>query len=390
MIKFGRTNRSLLGQWWWTVDRWMLVGVLALMATGALLSLAASPAISIRLGVEPFYFVWRHFAFLIPAGLILFGASLLNVRQVRRLAGAVFVMSYILTLLTLWLGPEIKGATRWLDFGLLSLQPSEFLKPSFVVIAAWLYAEHSRGEGLHGHAIVVGLLALVVGALVFQPDVGQVMLLVAVWAGLFFTAGMSWVWMSALGLVATAGAISAYTYLPHVAYRVDRFLNPHGGDNFQVERALEAVTRGGFFGRGPGEGEVKRILPDAHSDFIFAVAAEEYGIIVCLFLLAIFGFVVLRGLMKSFEESDQFVQLASAGLVMLFGLQVLINVAVNVNLLPAKGMTLPFISYGGSSLLASGLTMGMLLALTRRRVGRSMQVTRAVWTPVSRSGEGFA
>jgi cell division protein FtsW len=368
MIRLARTNRSLLAEWWWTVDRWTLFGILCLMLIGGVLTLAASPAVAMRIHLPPFHFVYRQMFFLLPTIATIIGVSLLNVRQVRRLAAIVFLVAFSFMILTIFVGPEVKGAHRWLQVGPLAIQPSEFVKPSFIVLAAWMFAEAQRTPGFPGTPIALVLYGMVVSIMALQPDFGQLMLVTMVFGAIFFMAGLSWRWIASLATLALIGALSAYTLMPHVASRVDRFLNPDSGDTYQIDRALDAFHTGGFFGRGPGEGEVKRILPDAHTDFIFAVAAEEYGVIAGLIIIGVFSFVVLRTLKRSMEEPDLFVQFASCGLIALFGLQALINMAVNVNLIPAKGMTLPFISYGGSSMIALALTMGMLLALTRRRV----------------------
>ena len=373
MIRLARTNRSLAAEWWWTVDKWTLLGLVCLMVLGTVLALAASPAVAMRIDLPPFHFVYRQMAFFLPALAVLIGVSLLNVRQVRRLAALVFAAALMLMVLTLVAGPEIKGAHRWLYIGPIGIQPSEFIKPAFVVLVAWLFAEAQRNPGIPGTGIALALYATVVAVLALQPDFGQLMLVTMVFGAMFFMAGLSWGWIGSLGALAMAGVICAYTLMPHVASRVDRFLNPESGDTYQIDRALDAFHAAGFFGRGPGEGEVKRILPDAHTDFIFAVAAEEFGVVVGLMIIGLFAFIVVRPLKRAAEERDLFVQFATCGLVALFGLQALINMAVNVNLVPAKGMTLPFISYGGSSLLALALAMGMLLALTRRRAGSNVE-----------------
>ncbi len=369
MIRLARTNRSAIAEWWWTVDKWTLFGLFSLMMLGAVLALAASPAVAMRINLPPFHFVYRQLVFFVPAIAIMIGVSLLNLRMVRRLAAIVFAGAFVLMLLTLLIGPTVNGAQRWLYIGPFGLQPSEFVKPAFIVLAAWFFAEAQRTPGVPGTALAIGLYAAVVGVLALQPDFGQLMLLTMVFGAMFFMAGLSWGWIGALGGAAAVGAFGAYSTMPHVASRVDRFLNPESGDTYQIDRALDAVNAGGLFGRGPGEGIVKRILPDAHTDFIFAVAAEEYGVIVGLIIIGLFAFIVIRTLRQAMDEQDLFVQFAVCGLVAQFGLQALINMAVNVNLMPAKGMTLPFISYGGSSLLALAFSMGMLLALTRRRVG---------------------
>ena len=320
-----------------------------------------------RLGYDSFHFVKRHVAFFLPAVAVLIATSFLTPRQARRTALIVFVVAIVLMLLTLFVGVEVKGARRWVTILGLSVQPSEFMKPAFVVLTAWLFAENSRRTDIPGNVFALILLAMVVALLVAEPDFGQTMLVSIAWGALFFMAGMPWLWIVGLGVVGLGGIFAAYSTLPHVAGRIDRFISPQSGDTFQIDRALESIMHGGWFGRGPGEGIVKRVLPDAHTDFIFAVAAEEFGIIVCIALVVVFALVVFRGFGRSLKNEDPFLRLASSGLVVLFGVQSVINIAVNLNLIPAKGMTLPFISYGGSSMLAVAFETGLLLALTRRR-----------------------
>jgi cell division protein FtsW len=364
-----RADRSQFAEWWWTVDKLLLGAVVVLMTGGVILSLAGSPAVAERLGYDSFHFVKRHVAFLAPALAVMIGTSFLSPRQVRRTAVLVLMASIGLMLVTLFVGIEVKGARRWLDVFGLSLQPSEFMKPAFVVIVAWLFAENARRTDIPGNVFALILFAIVTALLVAEPDFGQTMLVAIAWGALFFLAGVPWLWIAGLAAAAVGGVFVAYTTLPHVAIRIDRFISPQSGDTFQVDKALDSIMRGGWLGQGPGEGIVKRVLPDAHTDFIFAVAAEEFGILVCIALVAVFAFVVFRGLSQSAKNEDSFVRLASAGLIVLFGVQSVINMSVNLNLMPAKGMTLPFISYGGSSMLAMGLTLGTALALTRRRPG---------------------
>jgi cell division protein FtsW len=366
-MRLTRADRSVLSDWWFTVDRLMFFGLLLLMGVGLVLSLAASPPIAAKFGVEPFYFVRRHAALLLPAVAIMFAAATLTPKQIRRASLIIFLVGIALMALILVLGPEIKGAKRWLQLGALSIQPSEFVKPAFVVLTAWLFNESQKRPDVPGIQLAVALYALFATLLTLQPDFGQTLLVTLVWGALFYMAGINMVWIAALGLAGVAGIVTAYFLVPHVSSRIDRFLDPASGDTYQTDRSLDSFLHGGWFGRGPGEGTVKNVLPDSHTDFIFAVIAEEYGLIACLILLALFAFIVLRGLSKASQEPDGFIRHAVAGLVMLFGLQALINMAVNVGLLPAKGMTLPFISYGGSSLLAMALTMGFALGLTRKR-----------------------
>ena len=264
----------------------------------------------------------------------------------------------------------------------LNIQPSEFLKPAFVILIAWLFGESARRPEMPANTMALALLGAVVTGLVLQPDFGQTMLILAVWGSLFFMAGVPWVWIVGLGATAIGGVFAAYATLPHVAGRIDRFISPQSGDTFQIDKALASIMSGGWLGQGPGEGTVKRMLPDAHTDFIFAVAAEEFGIIVCIALVIVFAWVVFRGLVSSLKSEDAFVRLAAAGLVCVFGAQSVINMAVNLNLIPSKGMTLPFISYGGSSMIAVAFEMGLLLAFTRRRAEPGRIVPRP--EPVAR------
>ena len=362
-----RVERTPFAAWWWTVDRLMLAALLALMLGGIVLSLAASPPVANRLGLEPFYFVNRHVLFLIPALCVLLVSSFLPPRYIRRIALVVFIVSLVLVALTLVYGAEVKGARRWIVILGVNIQPSEFLKPAFVILIAWLFGESAKRSEMPANTMALGLLLTAIAALVLQPDFGQTMLIALVWGALFFLAGMRMIWVVGLGGISALGLVTAYATIPHVARRIQRFLDPASGDTFNVDQAMESFLRGGWFGRGPGEGTVKRILPESHTDFVFAVAAEEFGIVLCLVLALLFAFIVLRGLRHAARTDDPFRRFAAAGLSILFGLQSAINMAVNMHLMPAKGMTLPFISYGGSSMISLAWGMGMLLALTRER-----------------------
>jgi cell division protein FtsW len=362
-----RTQRTPLAAWWWTIDRPMLAALGVLMLAGIVLSLAASPSVASRIGVDPFHFVNRHVMYLGPAFVVLIATSFLSPREIRRTAIIVFAISAALMAATLVVGAEVKGSRRWIVLAGVNLQPSEFAKPAFVILIAWLFGESSRKPDMPANTIAVALLGLVVALLVLQPDFGQTMLIILVWGALFFIAGMRWIWVLALVGTAAVGLAGAYYTVPHVARRIKRFLDPSSGDTFQIDMAIESFTRGGWFGRGPGEGTVKRVLPDSHADFVYAVAAEEFGIVLCLLLVGLFAVIVLRALMHAFRTEDAFTRFAVSGLAILFGMQSAINMMVNVHLLPAKGMTLPFISYGGSSLISLAYGMGMLLALTRER-----------------------
>src|SRR5215468_4996817 len=362
-----RAERTPFAEWRWTVDKVTLAALLALMLAGIVLSLAASPPVAARLGLEPFYFVNRHVLYLAPALVVLLVTSLLSERTIRRTALIVFVVSLLLVMATLMFGAEVKGARRWIVILGVNIQPSEFLKPAFVILIAWLFGESARRPEMPANTMALGLLLVSVTALVLQPDFGQTMLLSLVWGALFFLAGMRLIWVVGLGGAAAVGLAGAYLTIPHVARRIQRFLDPASGDTFNVDQALESFLRGGWFGRGPGEGTVKRILPESHADFVFAVAAEEFGIVLCLVLVVLFAFIVLRALAHAMRIEDSFRRFAAAGIAILFGLQSAINMAVNMHLMPAKGMTLPFISYGGSSMISLAWGMGVLLALTRER-----------------------
>jgi cell division protein FtsW len=331
------------------------------------LSLAASPAVAVKKGFPPYYFVERHILFAIIGAALMGAVSIMDPKGVRRVSLVILILSFAGLLAVHFMGVELNGARRWLFLFGHSIQPSEFLKPSFVVVSAWLFAEAGRRPDMPALPIAIVLYVAIAALLVLQPDVGQTILITLAWGTLFFVSGKSLLAATAIAVCGGIGLAGAYFTLPHVQFRIDRFLNPVSGDNSQVDRAMQSFAEGGFLGRGPGEGTVKSVLPDAHTDFIFAVVAEEYGAIACLILLALFGFIVLRAIVRAAEEPEPSVRLAVVGLAILFGAQALINMGVNTGLLPAKGMTLPFISAGGSSMLAVSLTAGLLLALTRRR-----------------------
>jgi cell division protein FtsW len=364
-----RAERGPVADWFRSIDRWLLGSFGALMVIGVVMALAASPAVAERLGLPTFHFVNRQALLLAPTALLMVATSFLSPRHTRRAALIVFAVSMALIILALLFGAEVKGSRRWI----MGIQPSEFIKPAFVILAAWAFSEGGRPHhsAAPSRILALLLLPLTIVPLIMQPDFGQTMLVSIVWAALFFMAGLHWFWVLGLGGAGALGGFLAFKLSPHVHERVLRFIDPDssGGmvDTFQVDTALQSILSGGWLGRGPGEGVYKRILPDAHTDFVFAVTGEEFGIFACLALIAFFGFIVMRGLWLASRNEDPFCRFASAGLVIMFGIQSWINMAVNMRAIPAKGMTLPFISYGGSSLLALGLGMGFLIALTRRR-----------------------
>jgi cell division protein FtsW len=369
-VRFARTDQSAVAQWWWTVDRWSLVALGILIAIGSLMIMASSPAVAIRIHASsPLYFV-HHYMIELPIALtVMFWASLQSPRNIRRMAAALFVIFLLLSAYTLIGGVEIKGSRRWIELPFFAIQPSEFLKPCFAVVSAWLFAQHKLTPKFPGHWIAILLLFVVVAIVIKQPDLGMASVITAVWLSQFFLAGLNLFWIVSFVMAAGGGLVGAYFALPHVTDRVNRFLDPTAKNSYQIDHAIAAFMNGGLWGRGPGEGTMKNFLPDAHADFVFAVAGEELGLIACLVIVALFCFVVLRGFSRVLQETNLFVVLAATGLFVQFGLQAVINMASSLELMPTKGMTLPFISYGGSSLVALGLAMGMALALTRRRFG---------------------
>jgi cell division protein FtsW len=368
-VAIARNDRSVVGNWWWTVDHWLLIGLILLVGYGAVLTFAAGPPAAARIKIDIFHFVRQQLVLIPVAVALMIAVSLLPARWVRRLAVFMLLGALALTVAATFAGPEIKGARRWIFFGGFSLQPSELIKPAYAVFAAWMFSTGQLQRSFPGGTIsaVVGLVIL--GVLLMQPDIGQAVILIGIWFSQLFLAGLSMIWVAGLvvgGLVALYGA---YLIFPHVASRIDRFLDPATGDGYQIGKALDAFRQGGLTGVGPGEGSVKSQLPDAHADFIFAVAGEEFGLIACILILLTYAFIVLRGFARAAQDENLFILFATTGLLVGFGLQALINMASTLHMIPTKGMTLPFISYGGSSLIALAIGMGMVLALTRKRRG---------------------
>lgn len=368
-MRLSRTNTTTVGRWWWTIDRYTLLALAVLIGIGAVMVTAASPSVAERIGLDRFYFVKRQIVFLVLSCAVMFGISLLSEVQVRRLAVMGFLGSILLMLVLPLAGYEVKGATRWIYIAGMSVQPSEFMKPCMAVVMAWIFSEGLKTPGFPSWRVAIALYAAVIFLLLIQPDIGMAITVSVVWGVQFFLAGLPVIFVVALMGLGVAGIFGAYHFFSHVQTRIDRFLDPDSGDNYQVAKSLEAFQNGGILGQGPGEGRVKLHLPDSHTDFVFAVAGEEFGMIMCLMVIALFAFIVLRGFARVSKGRDMFVVLAVVGLLTQFGIQAVINMGVAVNMLPAKGMTLPFLSYGGSSLMAIALGMGMVLALTRLRYG---------------------
>jgi cell division protein FtsW len=348
-----------------------VLAIVGLAIFGMFVSVATSSATESRGGPDAIYFFGRHILYTLAALGFLVVLSMRSVREVRNMAAVLYVAALIALVLTLLIGPEINGAQRWLRMGSFSVQPSEFLKPAFVVLVAWSLSEGNRIPGFPGRSLSLLLLGAPMFLFLLQPDVGQTLLMTAVWGALLFAAGLPWGWTVGLAVMAGMMLATAYMVFPHVAQRIDFYVMGSDAGRTQVDFALEALRNGGFIGVGPGEGTVKASVPDAHTDFAFAVMGEELGLWACMAVAALFLAIVTRGMMRALAAQDHFVQLATAGLFLLFGMQAFINMGVNLGLLPATGMTLPFISYGGSSLVATGIALGFALALSRKRAGRT-------------------
>lgn len=367
MKPFSRTDQSIISRWWWTVDRGMLAVLLAIIVIGVFLVMAASPPVAMRIGLPQFHFVTRHLIVLVPAVAIMLSVSLLSLKNLRRLCFVTFGITIVLMILVLVIGQEIKGAQRWIHLPGFSLQPSEIIKPVFIVMAAWFVARAKDHPGFPGIKLAIVLYALVAGLLLLQPDMGMTFVVTSCFMVVIFLAGVPLRYVALLGILGAGGAVAAYFSFDHVKSRVDRFLDPESGDTYQIDKSLAAFQNGGLLGTGPGQGEIKNAIPDAHADFIFSVAGEELGVVFIVILIALYAYVVLRGLNRIMDSEDMFVVLGTGGLLSMFGLQALVHMGSALSLLPTKGMTLPFISYGGSSLLGVSLAMGMVLALTRRQ-----------------------
>ncbi|NHO32200.1 FtsW/RodA/SpoVE family cell cycle protein [Acetobacter fallax] len=377
MARLSRIDNSSLGRWWRSVDHVTLACVGILIGFGYILMLAASPAVAVRIGASRNMFIFKQVVFLSLAGAIVIGVSMLSRKGVVRLGFIGSAIAIAATALTLVHGIEIKGARRWIALPMMSVQPSEFLKPCFAVLTAWLLAQRRVMRYFPGMLLALGCFAVILVLLKSQPDIGMLTVVTTVFMSQLFVDGLNLILVAGgVGLMAAA-FVAAYFLFPHVHSRVERFLHPNVGDHYQIDTALRAFGNGGLMGRGPGEGRVKDLLPDAHADFVFAVAGEEYGLLICMFIIAVFATIVVRTLLRLVREDDPFLVLATAGLVTGFGLQAFVNMASTLHLIPTKGMTLPFISYGGSSAMSVALTIGMVLALTRQRVGQS-RVSRSL------------
>jgi cell division protein FtsW len=364
---FARDRKTPIAEWWWTIDKQLLAALALLLMVGIVLSFAASPPVAERIGLDAWHFVIRHAMFSAIALVVLVATSMLPHRLARVSAIAVLIGSIILLWLTLRFGVEVKGAKRWVSAFGQTIQPSEFVKPAFAVIGAWLFSESMKQQGMPARSLATLIMLVIVGGLLLQPDIGQTALVLATWAALLFLSGISWFVIFGLGIAAVGLLFGAYALFPHFAKRIDTFINPEGGNTYQVDKALSSLLEGGWFGRGPGESLAKKVIPDAHADYVFSAAAGEFGILFCLCLVALIAFIVIRAMMLAQQQPSLFARLAASTIAIQFGLQCSINLAVNLSLIPPKGMTLPFVSYGGTSMIAIAFGMGLMLALTRKR-----------------------
>lgn len=367
MITFSRADNGILGEWWWVVDRPMMLAFFALIVFGILMAMSATPMVANRIGIEEFYFLKRHLIYIFPSLIIIFFVSLLDNKGLKRLSFVLYFLSIFLMILTLFFGSEIKGARRWISIFGFSIQASEFVKPALVIITAWMLSEQRKFPEFRGKFIASLFFSLFIFILILQPDIGMVVVTTIIWFGQLFLNGFPIILVVTAIIIGIGGFVMAYFFLPHVTARVDKFLNPALGDHYQINRSLEAFSQGGLFGVGPGEGIIKKHIPDVHADFVFAVIGEEFGFFICVLIVFLIAFIVIYGMLRVMKENDLFTIFASIGLLSLFGLQSIINIASTLHMIPTKGMTLPFISYGGSSMIAISISVGMILSLSKKK-----------------------
>lgn len=369
---FARTDRSAIASWWWTVDKGLLAAILILAVFGVALVTTASPPVAIRIGADHAHFIIRHIVVIIPAIIMMLCISVLSHQTIRRMGTLLLGFSILCMVLVLFVGTEIKGAQRWIPLPGLSLQPSELAKPAFAIVAGWLIAHQKTDPRFRGYIFSAILYFVIVVLLILQPDFGMTVVLTCMFAAQIFLAGFPFRYLTIFAAIGVGGIFAAYFSLHHVRSRIDRFMNPESGDTYQVDKSLEAFANGGLFGTGPGQGTVKNTIPDAHADFIFSVAGEELGLLFVLIIVALYAFILLKGFNRLMESRDMFVVLAVGGILSMIGLQAFVHMGSALHLLPTKGMTLPFISYGGSSTLSVGISLGVVLGLTRRQVNSSI------------------
>jgi len=368
-MRIDRSNNKMISQWWWTIDRGIIGAVMALIFIGMILIMAASPSVAEHINKDNNHFIIRQAVFMVVGVTLMVLISMLPVIVIRRAAVIGFLGCILLLVLVLLFGSEIKGAKRWISLPGFSLQPSEFIKPLFAVVTAWVLARKQMVDSYPGFKIAIGLYLIIATLLIMQPDFGMTIAVTSIWGIQMFLAGLSLWLVVSLSVIGIGAIVAAYIFLPHVAKRINTFIDPKTGDNYQVDRAHDAFANGGFFGMGPGQGVVKETVPDAHTDFIFSVAGEELGTLFCLSIVFLYFFIIVRVFLKVYKENNLFLILAVSGLLVQISIQALVNMGVALALIPNTGMTLPLISYGGSSTIAISMSFGMILAFTRKRYG---------------------
>lgn len=366
MIHFSRKSQNILNNWWWTVDKKLLAMVIGLMILGLFLTFSASPAVAQRENLSSYHFIYRQCLFVPMAFVIMIFISMQNLKFIRRFAFFLYIVAIVLTITTLFCGTETKGASRWIKFFGFSLQPSEFLKPTLAIMIAWILDAQRQFSKIPGKTLS-GILCITTALILYkQPDVGMMTVIVLISVFQLIINGLPIIGIIILGLIGIGVCFILYFTLPHFAIRIQQYMTSETELSYQIKKAFAAFQNGHFLGRGPGEGVAKLAIPDAHTDFIFAVAAEEFGFILCAAIIIIYAIIVVRSMLISMKDKSYFITLSASGLAASFGLQAIINLASSMHLMPTKGMTLPFVSYGGSSALASAVGIGMLLAITRK------------------------
>ena len=369
MKNLNRLDNSILGQWYWSVDRSLIFGIILLAIIGLLTAFSSSTAVASTFGVADFDFAIKHMSYLLLAMFVLFVTSILSVRRLVMIALILALVALVMLFLVPYVGREVNGAKRWISLFGLSIQPSELFKPCFALLSAWFLAREKAFTQMPGTLVVLLLYLVGIFFLVNQPDIGQSALLTSILFVQLVVAGISIYWIISFFVTCTGLGLFGYLNLPHVQARIDKFLFPQDNDNYQVLQSLRSFENGGLFGQGIGEGQIKSVLPDAHADFAFAVLGEEYGLILCFIVLLLIGFIVIRAIMAAIRSENLFVMLCVSGITAQFGTQAFINMASSVHLIPTKGMTLPFISYGGSSMLTLAFGLGIMLAVLRNGQG---------------------
>jgi|AP95_1055475.scaffolds.fasta_scaffold15094_2 cell division protein FtsW len=351
--------------WWRSIDRKIFITTIILIFIGCLISFGATPSIAIKYGLEPYYFVKKHLIFTPVAFFFIFFTSLFSKVGIKRFFLFIFLISIFFIFYSFFIGIESKGSIRWVYFFGYSFQPSEFLKVSFIIICAWIFSSKNQLKVINNQIFSFILYLFVSGLILYQPDFSMFIIISSVYFGQLFINGLKWKWVIACSFFFSFVFFVTYFLLSNVKIRIDNFFDPSTGDNYQISKSLQAIKEGGLFGKGTGMGTVKDNLPDAHTDFIFSVIAEEFGLISCLFVIIFFIYLIFKIYKRVKNEKYLFVILSVSGLVIQLGSQIFVNIGSTIGLIPTTGTTLPFISYGGSSMISTALNIGVILALTR-------------------------